>query len=109
MVGRASIGRCHAPQNRVDHCGSPAGPTAAYELLQRTGIRPIVLEASDMLGGISRTVNYRGNRMDIGGHRFFSKSQRVMDWWQQCCRSKISPPETFPLPIKGRPTKLPRH
>lgn len=63
--------------------GGPAGLTAAYELLQRTGIRPIVLEASDMLGGISRTVNYRGNRMDIGGHRFFSKSQRVMDWWQQ--------------------------
>ncbi len=63
--------------------GGPAGLTAAYELLTRTNIRPIVLEASDMLGGISRTVNYRGNRMDIGGHRFFSKSERVMDWWQK--------------------------
>ena len=33
------------------------------------------------MGGISRTVNYKGNRMDIGGHRFFSKSDRVMEWW----------------------------
>jgi protoporphyrinogen oxidase len=55
--------------------------TAAYELLERTGIKPIVLEQSNLLGGISRTVQYKGNRMDIGGHRFFSKSDRVMDWW----------------------------
>src|ERR671920_802937 len=60
----------------------PAGLTAAYELLTRTGIRPIVLEKSEHMGGISRTVNYKGNRMDIGGHRFFSKSDRVMQWWQ---------------------------
>ncbi|MCU0246054.1 MAG: NAD(P)/FAD-dependent oxidoreductase [Bryobacter sp.] len=59
----------------------PAGLTAAYELLQRTGIQPIVLEKSDCVGGISRTVNYKGNRMDLGGHRFFSKSDRVMQWW----------------------------
>lgn len=59
----------------------PAGLTAAYELLTRTNIKPIVLEMSDMVGGISRTVNYKGNRIDIGGHRFFSKSDRVMDWW----------------------------
>ncbi len=59
----------------------PAGLTAAYELLQHTGIHPIVFEASDQLGGLSRTVNYKGNRIDIGGHRFFSKSDRVMDWW----------------------------
>jgi len=59
----------------------PAGLTAALELLRRTGIRPIVLEASDAIGGISRTVQYKGNRMDIGGHRFFSKSDRVMQWW----------------------------
>ena len=55
--------------------------TAACELLTRTEIRPIVLEKNDYLGGISRTVNYHGNRIDIGGHRFFSKSNRVMDWW----------------------------
>src|ERR1700690_1794792 len=59
----------------------PAGLTAAYELLTRTGIKPIVLEKSTCLGGISRTVNYKGNRIDIGGHRFFSKSDRVMEWW----------------------------
>jgi protoporphyrinogen oxidase len=45
-------------------------------------VHPIVLEASDTIGGISRTVEYKGNRMDIGGHRFFSKSDWVMDWWQ---------------------------
>src|SRR6516165_1355196 len=59
----------------------PAGLTAAYELLTRTQIKPIVLEKSGYMGGISRTVNYKGNRIDIGGHRFFSKSDRVMNWW----------------------------
>src|SRR5580704_13785369 len=59
----------------------PAGLTAAYELLTRTHIKPIVLEKSAYMGGISRTVNYKGNRIDIGGHRFFSKSDRVMEWW----------------------------
>lgn len=59
----------------------PAGLTAAFEMLKRTDIKPIVLEKSDYMGGISRTVNYKGNRIDIGGHRFFSKSDRVMDWW----------------------------
>jgi len=61
----------------------PAGLTAAMELLERTGIVPIVLEKSEFMGGISRTVNYKGNRMDIGGHRFFSKSDRVMEWWKR--------------------------
>jgi len=61
--------------------GGPAGLTAAYELLDKTDIQPIVLEASDEIGGISRTAHHHGNRMDIGGHRFFSKSDRVMDWW----------------------------
>lgn len=60
----------------------PAGLTAAYELLKNTDIHPIVLEATDAIGGISQTVNYKGNRMDIGGHRFFSKSEEVMNWWQ---------------------------
>ena len=59
----------------------PAGLTAAYELVTRTDIKPIIFETTDYLGGISRTVNYKGNRMDIGGHRFFSKSDRVMNWW----------------------------
>ncbi|MBI4875039.1 MAG: NAD(P)/FAD-dependent oxidoreductase [Acidobacteria bacterium] len=60
----------------------PAGLTAAHELSVRTDIRPVVLEKSGFMGGISRTVNYKGNRIDIGGHRFFSKSDRVMRWWQ---------------------------
>src|ERR1700752_1555209 len=59
----------------------PAGLTAAYELLKRTDIKPIILEKSGDIGGISKTINYKGNRMDIGGHRFFSKSDRVMNWW----------------------------
>ncbi len=61
----------------------PAGLTAAYELLTRTEIVPIVIEKGPYIGGISRTANYKGNRMDIGGHRFFSKSDRVMEWWFQ--------------------------
>lgn len=61
----------------------PAGLTAALEL-QRAGVRDItIIEASDEIGGISRTVNYKGNRIDIGGHRFFSKSDWVMKWWSQ--------------------------
>ncbi|NQT13794.1 MAG: NAD(P)/FAD-dependent oxidoreductase [Planctomycetes bacterium] len=59
----------------------PAGLTAARELLERTNVKPIVLEMSDQIGGLSQTVDYRGNRIDIGGHRFFSKSDRVMNWW----------------------------
>jgi hypothetical protein len=61
----------------------PAGLTAAYELLKRTDVKPIILERSEYMGGIARTVSYKGNRIDIGGHRFFSKSDRVMNWWFQ--------------------------
>jgi protoporphyrinogen oxidase len=60
----------------------PAGLTAALELLRRSDIIPMVFEADTQVGGISKTVNYRGNRMDLGGHRFFSKSDWVMRWWQ---------------------------
>ncbi|MBN2771643.1 MAG: NAD(P)/FAD-dependent oxidoreductase [Spirochaetes bacterium] len=60
----------------------PAGLTAAFELVQRTDIKPIIIEQTSDIGGISKTVNYKGNRMDIGGHRFFSKSDAVMKWWQ---------------------------
>jgi len=59
----------------------PAGLTAAYELLKRTDIIPIILEKSGDIGGISKTIDYKGNRMDMGPHRFFSKSDRVMQWW----------------------------
>ena len=60
----------------------PAGLTAALELLRTTDVKPVIFEAEDVIGGISRTARYNGNRMDIGGHRFFSKSDTVMDWWQ---------------------------
>lgn len=71
----------------------PAGLTAAYELLDKTDIRPIIFEASGEIGGISKTVNYKGNRIDIGGHRFFSKSDRIMKWWQNI------------MPLQGAPAK----
>ncbi len=63
----------------------PAGLTAAYELLQRApkDYSVTILEESNAIGGISKTVKYKNNRMDIGGHRFFSKDQQVMDWWQK--------------------------
>ncbi|HOY38787.1 MAG TPA: NAD(P)-binding protein, partial [Bacteroidales bacterium] len=61
----------------------PAGLTAAYELLKHTDIHPIVLEKSHSIGGISKTVDYKGNKIDLGGHRFFSKSEEIMNWWQQ--------------------------
>lgn len=61
----------------------PAGLTAALELLRRTDITPIIIEADAQVGGISKTINYGGNRMDLGGHRFFSKSDWVMRWWQE--------------------------
>jgi len=61
----------------------PAGLTAALELLRQSDITPLVFEADTQVGGISKTINYRGNRMDLGGHRFFSKSDWVMRWWQE--------------------------
>lgn len=61
----------------------PAGLTAALELLRSGQATPVILEATSEIGGISRTVNYKGYRMDIGGHRFFSKSDWVMNWWRE--------------------------
>lgn len=61
----------------------PAGLTAAYCLLKKSNDHEvIILEESDAIGGISRTVNYKGNRMDIGGHRFFSKNKNVNRFWE---------------------------
>ena len=57
----------------------PAGLTAAIEMLRKTDIKPIIVEEADVVGGISRTVKYNGNRMDIGGHRFFSKDESIMN------------------------------
>ena len=69
----------------------PAGLTAASELLDRTDTVPVIYEMTSDIGGISKTVNYKENRIDIGGHRFFSKSDWVMEWWKKV------------LPIQGKP------
>ena len=69
----------------------PAGLTAAYELLTKTDVKPIILEMEQFVGGISRTAHYKGNRMDVGGHRFFSKDERVTNLW------------TKMLPVQGAP------
>ena len=62
----------------------PAGLTAAYELLTKSKeYEVVVFEGSDVFGGISKTVNYKGNRMDMGGHRFFSKAPEVNEWWDK--------------------------
>ena len=70
-----------------------AGLTAAYEL-QKQGYHELtVLEANDHLGGIATTASYQGNRMDMGGHRFFTKSPAVMALWQEL------------LPLQGHPSR----
>lgn len=80
----------------------PAGLTAAYELLKRTDILPIILEKSGDIGGISKTINYKGNRMDIGGHRFFSKSDRVMNWWLNILPLQPGTESTFSIKYQNR-------
>src|SRR4030088_1560670 len=72
----------------------PAGLTAALELLRRSDITPLVFDADSQVGGISKTVTYRGNRMDLGGHRFFSKSDWVMRWWQEILPIAAGQPES---------------
>lgn len=71
----------------------PAGLTAAAELLEKTDTVPVIYEMTSDIGGISKTVNFKGNRIDIGGHRFFSKSDWVMNWWQRV------------LPLHGFPAR----
>ena len=60
----------------------PAGLTAANELLKNGDYEVKILEETDDIGGISKTVKYNGNRMDIGGHRFFSKDERILNYWE---------------------------
>ncbi len=85
----------------------PAGLTAAIELQRASGIRPIVLEATQAIGGISRTVRYKGNRMDIGGHRFFSKSDRVMQWWLEMMPVEGGAPPDGSLRYQGNERSIP--
>ena len=74
----------------------PAGLTAAYELSKYPGEYEItVLEESNCFGGISRTVEHNGNRMDMGGHRFFSKVPEVNDWWEKMMPTQGAPAKDY--------------
>lgn len=91
--------------------GGPAGLTAAYEFVTRTDIKPIVFEMTGDIGGISKTVNYKGNRIDIGGHRFFSKSDTVMNWWRNIMPLQSSPSKDDialgrTIPLSDKPNAL---
>ena len=78
-------------KNAIIIGAGPAGLTAAYCLLKETDIKPIILEEENFVGGISRTAEYKGNRMDIGGHRFFSKNEEVNALWQELCPMQAHP------------------
>lgn len=80
------------PEKHVIIIGAgPAGLTAAYQLLKRGGCSVTVVEATDKIGGISRTDSFNGNRMDLGGHRFFSKSEEVTKFWEELMPLQGSP------------------
>jgi protoporphyrinogen oxidase len=86
----------------------PAGLTAAIEFQRHSGIKPILIEASHEIGGISRTVCYKGNRMDIGGHRFFSKSDRVMRWWLDMMPVEAGINEDAQIRYHGQQREIPK-
>ena len=94
------------PKTAIIIGAGPAGLTAAFELLMRTDIKPIILEKSEYIGGISKTVNYKGNRIDIGGHRFFSKSDRVMDWWMKMLPIANAPDKSFIISYQNKTTEV---
>ena len=83
----------------------PAGLTATIELLKLTSIHPIIFEESDEIGGISKTVNYKGNRMDIGGHRFFSKNENIMNWWRDVMSKTEQEPDREML-LRNRVSRI---
>ena len=68
--------------------GGPAGLAAGTELL-RQGVRPLVLEGDEIIGGISRTQCYKGYHFDMGGHRFYTKSKEVRDFWQETLKEEF--------------------
>ena len=95
------------PKRAIIIGAGPAGLTAAYELLSRAAIRPTVLERSDCVGGICRTVNYKGNRIDVGGHRFFSKSDRVMEWWLRMLPLQATADDSTAIRYQGKERTIP--
>ena len=70
----------------------PAGLTAAYKLSEKKGYDITILEEEKQVGGISKTIRYKENRMDIGGHRFFSKDETIMNFWKEI------------MPLQGKPS-----
>ena len=78
-------------RNAIIIGAGPAGLTAAYYLAKDTDIRPIVLEKENFIGGLARTLNFEGNRIDIGGHRFFTKSTEVLSLWQKLLPAQSAP------------------
>ena len=84
-------GLTEMPKTAVIIGAGPAGLTAAYQMLKETDCVPLILEADQMPGGISRTVNHNGNRMDLGGHRFFTKSREVEKLWRELMPLQGSP------------------
>lgn len=98
----------NTPQVLIIGAG-PAGLTAAYEFVSKHGVCPCILEASNAVGGLARTENFEGNRIDIGGHRFFSKSTPVMDWWQDIfpVHEEAAPPSTLEcLLVRARKSRI---
>lgn len=75
----------------------PAGLTAACALAARPGIDVTVVEASDTVGGLSRTVAHNGRRIDIGGHRLFSKNGRVNRLWQELMPEQPDDPQALDI------------
>ena len=81
----------------------PAGLTAAYQLAKMGVSRVTVLEADDIVGGISRTAQYKGFRFDIGGHRFFTKVKAVEDLWHEILGTEfISVPRMSRIHYNGK-------
>jgi len=82
----------------------PAGLTAAYELAKAGVTDVVVLEATRDVGGLSKTVNYKGNRIDIGGTG--SSPSRIGSWTggSTCCRWPRTPPQRPPARRRFSPT-----
>jgi protoporphyrinogen oxidase len=100
---RSRMDIAHEKKRAVIIGAGPAGLTAAYELILRSDIVPVLVEADpEYVGGIARTVNYKGNRIDIGGHRFFSKSDRVMDWWMNIMPVEAGEGEKLEIRYHGK-------
>ena len=91
------------PGDRIVVVGAgPAGLTAAY-MLSKKGYAVTVLEADDIVGGISRTAQYKGYRFDIGGHRFFTKLKPVLDLWEELLADEfISVPRLSRIHYSGK-------